>query len=118
MDTISLRGLQVLGIHGVLEEERTRAQPFEVDIDIEADLRAATESDALDDTLDYGMITELVVGVVSGESHRLLERLAARIAEAVLASDARAASVTVTVWKLRPPVPHQLDRAGVTVRRP
>ena len=118
MDTISLRGLQVLGIHGVLDEERTRAQPFEVDVDVEADLRAAAASDALGDTLDYGNITDLVVGVVSGESYRLLERLAARIAEEILAADTRATSVTVTVWKLRPPVPHQLDRAGVTVRRP
>ena len=46
-DRIELRGLRVLGTHGVLPEERERAQPFEVDLDIDADLRPAGVSDAL-----------------------------------------------------------------------
>ena len=56
--------------------------------------------------------------VVAGERHRLLERLATRIADAVLALDPRITSVTVTVRKLRPPVPVDLAWAGVTITRP
>ena len=41
-DRIELRGLRVLGVHGALPEEQERAQPFEVDLDVEADLRPAT----------------------------------------------------------------------------
>src|SRR5436190_1911962 len=40
-DVVEIRGLRVMGTHGVLEEERQRAQPFEVDIDVETDLAAA-----------------------------------------------------------------------------
>ena len=55
--------------------------------------------------------------IVEGERHRLLERLASRVADDVLALDARITSVTVTVRKLRPPVPVDLAWAGVTITR-
>jgi dihydroneopterin aldolase len=116
-DRISLRGLRVVGVHGALPEEQARAQPFEVDLDVGVDLRAAGASDALDDTLDYGAIAEIVARIVSHERHTLLERVASRIADEVLA-DERATSVTVTVRKLRPPVPVDLATAAVTITRP
>jgi len=115
-DFIQLRGLRVVGICGVLPEERERPQPFEVDLDIEADLSAAGASDALDDTLDYGALAEAVAAIVQESACQLLERLAELIASAVLA-DPRATAVTVTVRKLRPPVPIDLATAGVTIRR-
>lgn len=115
-DRIELRGLRVLGRHGVLPEEREREQPFEVDLDVEADLSPAGRSDDLADTLDYGALARAAAEVVSGEPSALLERLAQRIADAVLA-DHRVSAVTVAVRKLRPPVPVDLATAGVRVTR-
>src|SRR5437899_1437581 len=46
-DVVEIRGLRVMGTHGVLDEERQRAQPFEVDIDVETDLAPAGRSDEL-----------------------------------------------------------------------
>ena len=116
-DRIELRGLRAVGTHGVLSEEQSRAQPFEVDLDLDADLHDAGHSDDLADTVDYGALAERVAAVVTDERHALLERLAERIAETALA-DARVRSVTVTVRKLRPPVPVDLASAGVRVVRP
>jgi dihydroneopterin aldolase len=116
-DLVELRGLRAMGVHGVLAEEQTRAQPFEVDLDVTVDLSAAGRSDDLSDTVDYGALTELVAKVVEGEHFQLLERLAERIAEVVL-DDPRATSVTVAVRKLRPPVPLDLATAGVRITRP
>jgi len=115
-DTVELRGLWVMGVHGVLPEEQTRAQPFEVDLDVEADLSVAGRSDDVADTVDYGVLAEAVARVVGGERFQLLERLAERIAEVVL-DDPRAVSVTVAVRKLRPPVPVDLSTAGVRITR-
>lgn len=116
-DQIELRGLRAVGTHGVLAEEQVRAQPFEIDLDLVTDLRAAGRSDDLDDTIDYGSVTERVAAVVSGERHALLERLAERIAETVL-GDQRVTSVTVTLRKVRPPVPVDVGSVGVRVVRP
>ncbi len=55
-DRIELRGLRALGTHGVLPEEQERPQPFEVDLDLEVDLRRAGRSDDLADTVDYGAV--------------------------------------------------------------
>lgn len=115
-DRIEVRGLTALGICGVLPEEQERAQPFEVDLDIFVDLAAAGETDDLDDTVDYGAVTELVERVITTERFGLVERLAARIAEVVL-SDDRVHEVSVTVRKLRPPVAQIVATSGVHISR-
>lgn len=107
-----------MGVHGALPGEQDRAQPFEVDVDLAADLAAAGASDTLADTVDYGSAATAAAAVVTGERHQLLERLAQRIAEDVLALDPRISSVTVTVRKLRPPVPVDLASAAVRISRP
>ncbi len=118
-DRIELRGLRAVGTHGALPIEREQAQPFEVDVDIDADLRPAGGSDHLGDTIDYGAVTQAVAAVVAGPHAELLERLADQIATAVLTvAGPAAASVTVTVRKLRPPVPVELASAGVRITRP
>lgn len=116
-DRIELRALRVLGTHGVLAEEQSRRQPFEIDLDAELDLRPAGASDALDETLDYGALASAVARVVETEHHALLERVAERVAETVLA-DGRVRRVSVTVRKLRPPVPVDLGHAAVSITRP
>lgn len=116
-DRIELRGLRASGICGVLPEEQERAQPLEIDVDITADLSAASASDDLADTVDYSGVLSMVERIVTSERFALLERLAGRIADAVLELPG-ADSVTVSVRKLRPPVPQQLETTGVTLTRP
>jgi dihydroneopterin aldolase len=115
-DTIELRGLVASGYCGALPEEQQRPQPLEVDIDLHLDLRAASQSDDLDDTVDYGALCAMVERVIVTERFTLLERLAERLAEVSL-TDGRASAVSVTVRKLRPPVPQQLATAGVHLER-
>lgn len=114
MGTIHVRGLEVLGVHGVLPEEQTRAQPFGIDIDLTVDLGPAGRSDDLADTIDYSAVIDAVVRVVETERHQLLERLAARIGE-VCRLDARVTEARVTVRKLRPPVPVVIEHVGVSI---
>lgn len=116
-DTVELRGLRLLARLGVLPEERERAQPVEIDLDLVVDLQDAARSDALADTVDYGALCDRVAEVVAAGHVDLLERLAQVVAQAALACDDRVEAVTVAVRKLRPPVPHPLDSAGVRVTR-
>jgi 7,8-dihydroneopterin aldolase/epimerase/oxygenase len=116
MDRIIIAGLRELGVHGVLPEEQTRPQPFEVDVELHVDLTKASTSDALDDTVDYSAVSEAISRVVRSERYQLLERLAARIAE-VCCTDERVSSVTVTVRKLHPPVRAMVDHVAVRIER-
>jgi dihydroneopterin aldolase len=112
--TIIISGLREMGIHGVLPEERTRPQPFEVDVEMDVDLVKAGQSDDLDDTVDYSAVSEAVSRVVKSESYQLIERLATRVGE-VCRTDERVSAVTVTVRKLHPPVRAMLDHVAVRV---
>jgi dihydroneopterin aldolase len=116
-DRIELRGLRVTTVVGVNAEERERAQPLELDLDIEADLRPAGQSDALTDTLDYGELTLIAARAADGGAPLLLERLADQVADALLSADQRVLGVAVTVRKLRPPIPVDIATAAVTIRR-
>jgi 7,8-dihydroneopterin aldolase/epimerase/oxygenase len=113
-DRIEVRGLRVLAVHGVLDEERDRAQPFEVDLDVWLDVSAASASDALADTVDYGALIEQTAAEMTARRFDLLEALADHLARTLLAADSRVLRSAVTVRKLRPPV--ALDVASVGVR--
>lgn len=115
-DRIELRGLVITTIIGTLPHERTLAQPLQIDLSLFVNLRQAGQSDDLGDTVHYGEVTERVAQVVRGAQDRLLERLAERVAESVLAMP-RVEAVEVTVAKLRPPVPEQLHSTAVHILR-
>ena len=117
-DRIELRGLRVVGTHGVLPEEKGRSQPFELDVDLVVDLAPAAATDRLGDTVDYAAITETASAIVSGpRSFELLEALAAAVAEATLDSAPRIAAVTVGLRKLQPPLAADIATVGVRITR-
>lgn len=115
-DRIEIRGLVVTTVVGVLPHERTIAQPVRIDLDLFVNLRDAGRTDELTDTANYGTVAERVAKVVRESKDVLLERLADRVAKVVIAID-RIEAVEVTVTKLRPPVPEQLESTGVHIRR-
>jgi dihydroneopterin aldolase len=116
MDNILLSGIRALGCHGALPEEQGRPQPFEVDVALSVDLAPAGRTDVLSDTVDYDGLTGRIVQIVEGGGFSLLEALATKIAEACRA-DPRVTRVTVTVKKLRPPVPVHIDHVAVRIER-
>jgi dihydroneopterin aldolase len=117
---IEVRALRVVATHGALADERERAQPFELDIDLFVDTAAAAKSDRLEDTVDYGAATERAAEVVRSTSFLLLEALADAVATALVDLDERVAGAAVSVRKLHPPIPEDLGSVGVRVvrRRP
>lgn len=116
-DRIELHGLRLTAVVGVLAEERDRPQPLELDVDLLVDLSAAGATDLLGATVDYAAVCDLVVAVAGRGRPQLLERLAAEVAEEVLALDQRVEAVEVAVRKLHPPVPHALATSGVRIMR-
>jgi dihydroneopterin aldolase len=118
-DHVDLVNMRFEGRHGVLEEERARPQPFEVDVEVYLDLGPAGRTDDLAHTVDYRDVFEICRDVVEGPSCRLVEALAERIASRLLAAfgPAGASEVVVRVRKPRVPLPGSLDHASVEVTR-
>ena len=103
------------GRHGVGQAERDHPQEFKVDVEIAGDLREPGHTDRLEDTVDYTRIRGIAREVIEGESAKLLETLAARIAERVLELP-RVVAVSVRVAK-RPESMLPIDSAAVHINR-
>jgi dihydroneopterin aldolase len=116
-DRIELRGLEVHARHGVYAHEQVDGQLFVVDLVVSVDLSQAGSSDDLADTVDYGALAAAAHAAVASERWDLIERVATRVSEVVLAADDRIASVSVTVHKPHAPIPHQFDDVAVTIER-
>lgn len=99
-DTIEVRGIRAWGHHGANPGEQDDAQPIDVDLAVELDLRAARASDALADTVSYAELHALVVAIVARERCALMERLGETILDAVL-HDARIVRARVALAKPR-----------------
>ena len=82
-DQIILTGIHGFGYHGLFEQERTDGQDFFVDLTLSVDLKAASESDSIVDTVNYAEITDLVVQEITSNPVNLIEKLAARIGDRV-----------------------------------
>ncbi len=115
-DRIALHGLRVRGHHGVFDHERRDGQDFVVDVTVWLDLSAAAASDDLADTLDYGALARHAAAVVGGEPCRLIETVAARIADDLMA-DERLHAVAVTVHKPQAPIPLAFADVATTAHR-
>jgi len=115
-DRITLRGVRATGNHGVYEQERRDGQEFAADLVLELSLADAAASDDVADTVHYGELAEQVAAILGGEPVDLLETLAQRIADAVLARD-RVSAVEVTIHKPQAPIPVPFDDVSVTLRR-
>lgn len=116
MDRIVLTGVRANGTHGVLDFEHERAQPFVVDATLHVDLAAAGASDDLNDTVDYGRAAKEIVAAIEGGHADLIEHLAQRIADRLLAIPP-VRQVDVTVHKPHAPIAVPFDDVAVSISR-
>src|SRR5690606_11533079 len=116
LDQIRLVGLEARGYHGVHEHEKQEGQTFRADVTVHLDNRAAARSDDVADALDYSVLAERVMSVVTGNPADLVETVAERIAAVVLTWPA-VHTVDVAVHKPHAPMLLAFEDVVVTVRR-
>ncbi|WP_434970479.1 dihydroneopterin aldolase [Microbacterium sp. bgisy207] len=116
LDEIRLEGLRVFGRHGVFAHERENGQDFVVDLTLFVRADTAARSDDVMDTVHYGEVAEAVAQIVAGEPVNLIETLAQRIADRVLAFSG-VQIVRVTVHKPQAPIAQKFADVSVTITR-
>ena len=84
--TIFIEGLTVACVIGAYEWERNVRQELRVDLQLAVDTTAAAASDELDDApVDYARVAQRVEQIAQETGAKLVEHLAERIAQALLA---------------------------------
>ena len=110
--------MRFFSYHGVYAEETRAGQPFELDVDLSADLDEAARTDRLGATVNYAAVYECAQAVLTGPPyHHLLESLALRVIDDILRRFASVQRVAVTLRKPKVAIPGLLDYAGVSLAR-
>ncbi|QFU74459.1 dihydroneopterin aldolase [Halioglobus maricola] len=85
MDTVYIEGLETDAVIGVYAWERGIRQKLVIDLELASDNRAAAATDAIGDAVDYDAISKAVLAYVRASEFQLIETLAERVADLVLA---------------------------------
>ena len=103
MGTIKVENIRVFAHHGCLEEETKIGSDYRVDLEVKADLTQSSISDALNDTVDYVLLNQIVKTEMAQPSE-LLETVAKRILNGVIVQSPMVSKATVSVSKINPPI--------------
>ena len=111
---LELEGMEFHSFHGVLEREKVAGNLFVVDFRGVLDMRAAAQSDALEDALNYAEIYDVIAAEMAIQSD-LLEHVAGRIVKALAAKFPQLESFSIRVSKRRPPVNGVVQWSRITL---
>lgn len=114
MGRIDINGMRFYAHHGCFEQERAIGTHFRVDLTFTTDTSRAEMSDSIGDTVSYLDVYQ-VVKAEMGKPSNLLEHVARRVGDAVLAQFPAVEDVRVKVYKMNPPLGGQMDSVSVEV---
>lgn len=110
--TIRLCNLIVYGYHGVLSEENTLGQRFEIDLEYQFDCSETVQSDEVKVAISYADIYDLVNKAMTEKQFKLLETLGDYIIDQIKAKFP-VLSVLIKIRKPSVPIPAVLDHVEV-----
>ena len=111
---VEIRGLSIYTHHGVSEAEQVIGQRLEFDVTFDVPDCDAVLTDRIEDTIDYGEVTDIVALAATERSYRTLERLA-HVVGVRLGERYGCERVRVRAAKPEPPLPLALDEVAVEV---
>ena len=114
--TIEISGLSLYTHVGVSAAEREVGQRLLFDIRIDVGESDATETDRIEDTVDYGEVCQLVALIEQQRNYKTLERLCTVVADRII-EDFGAEAVWVKAAKPEPPIPLPVEEVSVEVWR-
>lgn len=112
---IYLKGVRAYGYIGYLPEENVLGQWFEVDATLWVDFEQSTQSDEIEDTVNYISCIRKIENLIQTQKFKLIERLVGAIADSLL-EDSKIAQVEVKIIK-HPPIPNFLGSVAVEIVR-
>lgn len=115
MTKVQVNGLRLRGFHGVGEQEQRVGNIFVYDVELVYPWLDAAAADDVALTVSYADVVEIVKRVNATPS-RLLENIAYRLKESLVASFPAITGGKIRVSKLTPPIPNsEMDAAAVVI---
>jgi len=114
-DRIWIRGLCCRTFVGVEEWEQRDRQEVRLDIDLEADLAGAGQTDRIEETVNYRSVSKMTLALVEEGRFQLVERLAEDVAAMILAEFPGVRTVRLQVEK--PGALRFAESVGVSIKR-
>ncbi len=111
---VELHGLSIYTHHGVSDAEQEIGQRLEFDISFDVPDCDAMFTDRIEDTVDYGQVTDIVALAATERSYRTLERLAQVVGERLMERYG-CESVRVRAAKPEPPLPLAIQEVAVEI---
>lgn len=108
MPEITIADLEVHYHVGVPDEERAKPQRLLLTVEMDFDFAVAAQTDNLAETIDYFAVAQRLMTFGQGRSWKLIEKLAADVAELVL-SEFKPDAVRVEVKKFPIPQARQVS---------
>lgn len=109
---ILLEGVKIFAYHGAIPEENLIGTYFITDLEVHADIWKSTETDALEDTVSYADLNEIIHQEMSITS-KLIEHVAGRILKAVHWKFPQITFAKIKISKTSPPMKGELKFASV-----
>lgn len=109
---IAIEKIRLHAYHGVYPIEKREGHTFQVDVYLQTDIGKAIHSDALEDTVDYKQVYDLILDMMKERVH-LLEQLASKIAQQILANYLIISEVRIRVSKFHPLSMEKCERTYV-----
>lgn len=113
--TIEINRLRLRARHGVMQQERTVGNTFEVTAHLQCNVGRAVADDDLSATLDYAEAIDVIKSEMAIPS-RLLEHAAGRIRTALTTKFPCITGGRISIAKLTPPIPVEVESVAVTIR--
>lgn len=114
---LRVEGIALWGFHGCERCEETEGAPFRISLEALYPEPADALADDFAGRPDYALLAERAVAIFNQKRWKLIEPLAAVIAETLIAEFPPISRVTVSIRKLAPVIPLQLDHAEIKVTR-
>ena len=114
MSCKELKDIRIYATHVCLSEEEKIGIHYLVNLRVECDYSQAAKTDALQDTIDYVGLNNIVKKQMAVRA-KLLETVGNRIINNIYGSFSKVTHVSVTVSKLNPPIGGDVKQVSVTM---
>ncbi len=117
MGKIIIEEMEFYAFHGHYQEEQIVGNRFLVDLEMDADLTDAADSDNLNDAVNYQQAYQIIKNEMRRTKSNLLENIGKRILDALYAEMEGIEKASIRIRKLNPPMGGPIKSVGIRMSR-